>query len=78
MSSVARAIETGDTRGMIKAIVDEEKDTILGVAVVGQEGRNHVYAAACYDGGITASELKETIFSHPLYAEALNNLFMQL
>ncbi|MDQ6890128.1 MAG: mercuric reductase, partial [Bacteroidota bacterium] len=38
MSRVARAIETGDTRGMMKAITDAESGKILGAAIVGQEG----------------------------------------
>jgi pyruvate/2-oxoglutarate dehydrogenase complex dihydrolipoamide dehydrogenase (E3) component len=29
-------------------------------------------------GGITAQQMKDMIFAHPLYAEALNNLFMTL
>jgi pyruvate/2-oxoglutarate dehydrogenase complex dihydrolipoamide dehydrogenase (E3) component len=29
-------------------------------------------------GNVTASRMKEAVFAHPLYAEALNNLFMQL
>ena len=79
MSRVARAIETGDTRGMIKAIVDAEKDTILGVAVVGQEGGEIMsMLQLAMMGGITASQMKEAVFAHPLYAEALNNLFIQL
>ncbi len=79
MTKVARAIETGDTRGMIKAIVDAKKDTILGVAVVGQEGGEiMLMLQLAMMGGITTHQLKEAIFAHPLYAEALNNLFMQL
>ena len=79
MSSVARAIETGDTRGKIKAIVDAEKDTILGVAIVGQEGGEIMsMLQLAMMGGITATQMKEAVFAHPLYAEALNNLFIQL
>lgn len=79
MSHVARAIETGDTRGMMKAIVDADKNTILGAAVVGQEGGEIMsMLQIAMMGGITAQQLRETIFAHPLYAEALNNLFMQL
>lgn len=79
MTNVARAIETGDTRGMIKAVVDAEKDTILGVSVVAQEGGEIMsMLQMAMMGGLTASAVKEAIFAHPLYAEALNNLFIQL
>jgi pyruvate/2-oxoglutarate dehydrogenase complex dihydrolipoamide dehydrogenase (E3) component len=33
MAHVARAIETGDTRGMMKAVVDPDTKKILGVAL---------------------------------------------
>ena len=35
MAYVARAIETGDTRGFMKAVVDPETKKILGVTVLG-------------------------------------------
>src|SRR5690606_33654826 len=38
MKYAARAIETGDTRGMMKAIADAETGLILGVAIIGEQG----------------------------------------
>src|SRR5262249_16785511 len=38
MSSVARAIETAETRGFLKVVVDAKTDQILGAAVLGIEG----------------------------------------
>ena len=38
MSRVARAIERGDTRGMMKVVVDAETEQILGAAIVGHGG----------------------------------------
>jgi pyruvate/2-oxoglutarate dehydrogenase complex dihydrolipoamide dehydrogenase (E3) component len=38
MSAVIRAIETGETRGFMKAIVDADSGQILGCAVLGSEG----------------------------------------
>lgn len=35
---VARAIETEETRGMMKAIVDSKTDEIIGAAILGVEG----------------------------------------
>ena len=37
-SYVARALEVGGARGMVKALVDPETDQILGAAVLGIEG----------------------------------------
>jgi pyruvate/2-oxoglutarate dehydrogenase complex dihydrolipoamide dehydrogenase (E3) component len=79
MSHVARAIETGDTRGLMKAVVDADNGAILGVAIVGQEGGEVMSVLQmAMIGGITWQEIKDMIFAHPLYAESLNNLFMRL
>lgn len=79
MKHVARAIETGDTRGIMKAVVDAESGAILGVAILGQEGGEVMSVLQmAMMGGITWHQLKDTIFAHPLYAESINNLFMQL
>src|SRR6202035_4712072 len=38
MTAVPRALETGETRGFMKAIVDAETQQILGCAILGVEG----------------------------------------
>jgi dihydrolipoamide dehydrogenase len=79
MDHVARAIETGDTRGMMKAIVDAENGEILGVAIVGQEGGEIMSVLQmAMVSKITWHQIKNMIFAHPLYSESLNNLFMTL
>lgn len=79
MAHVARAIETGDTRGIMKAVVDAESGVILGVAIVGQEGGEVMSVLQmAMAGGITWQQLKDMVFAHPLYAESINNLFMQM
>ncbi len=79
MSHVARAIETGDTRGIMKAIVDADSGKILGAAVLGQEGGEIMSVLQmAMAGGITYQEIADMVFAHPLYAESLNNLFMTL
>ena len=37
MANVARAIEFGETRGFMKAIVDAETNQILGCAILGMK-----------------------------------------
>ena len=76
MTSVARGFESGETRGFLKAIVDAKTDQILGAACLGVNGGE--YAAMlqiAMMGQVTASELRDCIWSHPTWAEALNNLF---
>jgi pyruvate/2-oxoglutarate dehydrogenase complex dihydrolipoamide dehydrogenase (E3) component len=79
MAHVARAIETGDTRGFMKAIVDADTKKILGVAILGQEGGEIMSVLQmAMEGGITYDRIRYGIFAHPLYSESLNNLFMAL
>ncbi len=79
MAHVARAIETGDTRGIMKAVVDAETDRILGVAILGQEGGEVMTVLQmAITGGLTASQIREMVIAHPLYAESVNNLFMKI
>lgn len=76
MSSVARAIETGDTRGFMKAIVNKENKKILGAAILGAEGGEVMsIIEVAMMGGITYDKIRDAIFAHPTYAESLNNLF---
>ncbi len=79
MAYVARAIETGDTRGFMKAIVDPETKKILGVTVLGPEGGEVMTVLQmAMQGGITYDRIRYCVFAHPLYSESLNNLFMSL
>jgi pyruvate/2-oxoglutarate dehydrogenase complex dihydrolipoamide dehydrogenase (E3) component len=79
MTRVARAIETGDTRGFMKAIVDPETKQILGATVLGPEGGETMsILQMAMAGGITYEQLRYFVFAHPLFAESLNNLFMAL
>ena len=77
MEHVARAIEVGDTRGFMKAVVDSKTKKILGAAVLGQEGGEIMtILQMAMEGGITYDRIRYCVFAHPLYAESLNNLFM--
>ena len=79
MAHVARAIETGDTRGFMKAIVDVDTKLILGAAILGQEGGEIMTVLQmAMLGGITYDRIRYCVFAHPLYSESLNNLFLGL
>jgi len=79
MAYVARAIETGDTRGFMKAIVDPDTKKILGATILGPEGgETMTILQMAMAGGISYEEIRYFVFAHPLYAESLNNLFMAL
>jgi pyruvate/2-oxoglutarate dehydrogenase complex dihydrolipoamide dehydrogenase (E3) component len=76
MSYVARAIEVDETRGFMKAIVDNESNQILGAAVLGIEGGEIMaMLQLAMMGRLPFASLREGIFAHPTLAESLNNLF---
>jgi len=79
MKHVARAIEVGETRGFMKAVVDADTKKILGVAILGEEGGEIVSVMQmAMMGGITYDQIRFMMFAHPTYSESLNNLFMKL
>jgi pyruvate/2-oxoglutarate dehydrogenase complex dihydrolipoamide dehydrogenase (E3) component len=76
MSWVARALETDESRGLMKVVVDLESELILGAAVFGAEGGEIMSMLQVgMMGDVRYSSLREATFAHPTFAEGLNNLF---
>ncbi len=79
MSSVARAIETGETRGLMKVLVHAETDRILGAAVLGPEGGEIMaMLQVAIMGQLPYTALRDGVFTHPNLSEALNTVFSSL
>jgi pyruvate/2-oxoglutarate dehydrogenase complex dihydrolipoamide dehydrogenase (E3) component len=79
MSYVARALETDETRGFMKAVVDTENNQILGAAILGIEGGEIMsILEVAMMGKLPYTALRDAVFAHPTLAEALNNLFSTL
>jgi pyruvate/2-oxoglutarate dehydrogenase complex dihydrolipoamide dehydrogenase (E3) component len=76
MTYVARALETDETRGMMKATVDAETGEILGFTCLGIEG-GEVMAVVqtAMMGGLRWWDLEAAVWAHPSLAESLNNLW---
>ncbi|MGI8911607.1 MAG: mercuric reductase [Rubrobacteraceae bacterium] len=76
MSYVARALEIGESRGMMKAVVDAGNGEILGCAILGIEG-GEVMAMIqiAMMGGVPYTALRDAVFAHPTLAESFNTLF---
>jgi len=75
ISGVSRAIERGETAGLMKIIVDAANDRILGAAILGAEGGEIVQilgALMLADAPYTV--LKGAVFIHPTMAEGLFRL----
>jgi pyruvate/2-oxoglutarate dehydrogenase complex dihydrolipoamide dehydrogenase (E3) component len=79
MNKTSRGIETGNTKGIMKAVVDRKSGKILGAAILGEEGGEVMSVMEmAMRGGFTAMQIMDHVFAHPLYSESLNNLFMTL
>ena len=79
MNQVARALETGETRGFMKAIIDAQTQQILGCAMLCLEGGELMtIVQTAMMGKLPYTALQEGIFTHPTLAEGLNALFMTL
>jgi pyruvate/2-oxoglutarate dehydrogenase complex dihydrolipoamide dehydrogenase (E3) component len=76
MSAVIRAIETGETRGFMKVVIDAGSGQILGCTVLGSEGGEIMtIIQVAMLGNLTYTAMANAIFTHPLLAEGLNTLF---
>jgi pyruvate/2-oxoglutarate dehydrogenase complex dihydrolipoamide dehydrogenase (E3) component len=76
MNAVIRALETGETRGFMKAVIDADSGEILGCAVLGSEGGEIMtMIQVAMLGKLTDAAMANAIFTHPLLAEGLNTLF---
>jgi len=76
MSAVARAIEIGQARGLMKAVVDADTDQILGCAILGVEGGELMaLIEVAMLGGLPYPALRDAVLAHPTLAESVNNLF---
>lgn len=79
MRHVARALEAGETRGFMKAVVDAETHQILGGTMLGIEGGELMsMLQIAMMGKLPYTAMREAIFAHPTLAESLNNLFMAM
>ncbi len=76
VSAIPRAVTSGETRGLLKAVVDADTDRVLGVSCLAPEGGElATVVQIAMQGGFSASQLRDTIFSHPtMAAESLNDL----
>lgn len=75
IAGMPRAKIVGDTRGLMKFVVDRETDQVLGAALLSvdsQELINTVTQAMRH--GVPASELRDAIYTHPSSTEAFNEV----
>jgi probable pyridine nucleotide-disulfide oxidoreductase len=75
-SKIPRANTAGETKGVLKAVVDTETKQILGCSLLCHSG-GEVMAVVqmAMLGKLPYTAVRDTIFTHPTMAEALNLLF---
>ncbi len=79
MAMVLRAMDVGETRGFMKAIVDRDTNQILGAVILGIEGGEIMsMLQLAMMGNLPYTALRDGMFSHPTLAESLNTLFMAM
>ena len=76
---IARAIETGETAGTLKVLLDPATERILGASIVGAQAGEliHVFVAVM-QAGAPARALVEAEMVHPTFAEGLQSVVMKL
>lgn len=73
---VPRAVTSGETRGLLKAVIDKKTEKILGCSLLCHSaGEVMSVVQVAMLGGLTYKEVRNTIFTHPTMAESLNVLF---
>ena len=76
MSMVLRALDVGEPRGFMKAIVDADTNQILGGTILGIEGGEIMTVLqVAMMGNLPYTTMRDGIFSHPTLAEGLGNMF---
>jgi len=79
MTRVGRAVEKGETRGLMKLVVDQNSGAILGAAILGVGGDEAIHAIVdMMSAGGTAHQLGQTVHIHPTVAELLPTLVSEL
>ena len=79
IAAAPRAKIEGEPRGIVKVVVDGATDLVLGAALLhvhSQEVINLVALAIRH--GITAAQLRDSIYTHPSATEALNEVLAAL
>lgn len=78
-TAIPRAHVLNESRGILKAIVNEENDQILGCVLFCADSEEMInLVSMAMNHGITANEVANQIFTHPTMSEALNDLFSSL
>jgi pyruvate/2-oxoglutarate dehydrogenase complex dihydrolipoamide dehydrogenase (E3) component len=76
---IARAIETDETAGVVKIVLDAKSERLLGACVVGVDAGEliHVFSTLM-QAGASARAIVDGEYAHPTFAEGLQTALMKL
>jgi pyruvate/2-oxoglutarate dehydrogenase complex dihydrolipoamide dehydrogenase (E3) component len=76
---IARAVETDQTAGTMKILLDPKTETVLGVSIVGAEAGEliHIFGPVMV-AGVSARAIVDGEYVHPTFAEGVQSLVMSL
>lgn len=76
VAAIPRARVINDTRGMLKAVVENDTQQILGVSLLAADSHEVInIVKTVMDAGLPYTVLRDQIFTHPTMSESLNDLF---
>lgn len=79
IATMPRPKIVGETHGLIKVIVDPDTDLVLGATFFGVDAQEVInLLALAMRAGVTASALRDGIWTHPSSTEALNEVLAEL
>lgn len=74
--AMPRAYTVEETRGLMKFVLDPHTDLILGAALLSIDAQEIINTVAlAIRHGVTATQLRDAIYTHPSSTEALNEVF---
>jgi len=76
---IARAVETDQTAGTMKILLDPKTEKVLGVSIVGAEAGEliHIFGPVMV-AGVSARAIVDGEYVHPTFAEGVQSLVMSL
>ncbi|MDR7126444.1 mercuric reductase [Pseudotabrizicola sp. 4114] len=79
MTRVGRAVEKGETHGLMKVIVEEGSDLILGAAILGKDGDEAIHGIInMMNAGVTAEAYRRAMPVHPTLSELIPTILGDL
>jgi pyruvate/2-oxoglutarate dehydrogenase complex dihydrolipoamide dehydrogenase (E3) component len=79
MSKVGRAIEKGETQGLMKVVVDAQSRKILGAAILGTGGDEAIHGVLdMMNAGVTYDVLQNAVPIHPTVSELIPTMLGDL